>query len=62
MNDINFRKALSYAFDYDGFINNILSGSVARNPVPVPNTIWGAPQGVKATPSTSRRPRNTWPR
>ena len=47
MNDINFRKALSYAFDYDGFINNILSGSVARNPVPVPNNIWGAPQGVK---------------
>ena len=47
MNDVNFRKALSYAFDYDGFINNILSGSVARNPVPVPNNIWGAPQGVK---------------
>lgn len=47
MNDINFRKALSYAFDYDGFITNILSGSVARNPVPVPNNIWGAPKGVK---------------
>jgi peptide/nickel transport system substrate-binding protein len=47
MNDINFRKALSYAFDYDGFINDILSGSVARNPVPLPNNIWGAPKGVK---------------
>jgi len=46
MNDINFRKALNYAFDYDGFINNILSGSVARNPVPLPNNIWGAPKGV----------------
>ena len=46
MNDVNFRKALSYAFDYDGFITNILSGSVARNPVPLPNNIWGAPKGV----------------
>lgn len=47
MNDINFRKALSYAFDYDGFINNILSGSVARNPSPLPNNIWGAPKDAK---------------
>ncbi|MEM7683933.1 MAG: ABC transporter substrate-binding protein [Pseudomonadota bacterium] len=46
MNDINFRKALSYAFDYDGFNNNILSGSVARNPVPLPNNMWGSPQDV----------------
>lgn len=47
MNDINFRKALSYAFDYDGFINNILSGSVARNPSPLPNNIWGSPKDAK---------------
>ena len=47
MNDINFRKALAYAFDYDGFNKNILSDSVARNPVPLPNNIWGAPKGVK---------------
>jgi ABC-type transport system substrate-binding protein len=47
MNDINFRKALAYSFDYDGFINNILSGSVARDPVPLPNNIWGAPKDVK---------------
>ena len=46
MNDVNFRKALSYAFDYDGFIDNILSGSVARNPSPLPNNIWGAPKDV----------------
>ncbi|RMF39739.1 MAG: ABC transporter substrate-binding protein [Alphaproteobacteria bacterium] len=45
--DINLRKAISYAFDYDSFINDILSGSVARNPVPLPNNIWGAPKGVK---------------
>lgn len=41
--DVNLRKAISYAFDYDGFITDILSGSVARNPVPLPNNIWGAP-------------------
>lgn len=47
MNDLNFRKALSYSFDYDGFINNILSGSVARDPVPLPNNMWGAPADVE---------------
>ncbi len=47
MDDINFRKALNYAFDYDGFINNILSGSVARNPSPLPNNIWGSPKDAK---------------
>ena len=45
--DVNLRKALSYAFDYDSFIDNILSGSVARNPVPVPNNIWGNPKDEK---------------
>ena len=47
LNDVNFRKALSYAFDYDGFITNILSGSVARNPGPLPNNIWGAPKDLE---------------
>lgn len=47
MNDINFRKALSYSFDYDGFIDNILSGSVARDPYPLPNNMWGAPADVE---------------
>lgn len=47
MNDVNFRKALSYAFDYDGFINNILSGSVARDPMPLPNNLWGAPDDIE---------------
>ena len=47
LNDINFRKALAYAFDYDGFINNILSGSVVRAPAPMPNNMWGAPADLK---------------
>lgn len=46
MDDINFRKALAHAFDYDGFVNSILGGSVVRNPSPLPNNIWGAPKGI----------------
>lgn len=45
--DVNLRKAISYAFDYDGFNQDILSGSVARNPVPLPNNIWGAPEDAE---------------
>jgi len=41
--DINFRKAMAYAFDYDGYINQIMQGTVARNPTIVPNNMWGAP-------------------
>lgn len=47
MTDVNFRKALSYAFDYDGFNQDILSNSVARNPAPLPNNIWGAPEDAE---------------
>src|SRR4051794_28018499 len=32
LDDVNMRKALCYAFDYDGFNNNILGGTVVRNP------------------------------
>jgi peptide/nickel transport system substrate-binding protein len=44
LDDVNMRKALCYAFDYDGFINNILSGSVSRNAGIIPNNMWGAPK------------------
>ena len=47
LNDVNLRKALCYAFDYDGFINNILSGSVARNAGIIPNTLWGVPKDLQ---------------
>jgi len=43
----NVRRAISYAFDYDGFNKEILSGSVERNPVPIPNNLWGVPRDVK---------------
>ena len=32
MNNPNFRRALAYAFDYDGFIKSIMKDSVSRNP------------------------------
>jgi ABC-type transport system substrate-binding protein len=47
LTDVNLRKALCYAFDYDGFINNILSGSVARNAGIIPSTLWGAPKDLQ---------------
>jgi peptide/nickel transport system substrate-binding protein len=46
LNDVNLRKALCYAFDYDGFINNILSGSASRNAGIIPDTLWGAPKDL----------------
>lgn len=44
--DVNFRKAVSYCFDYDGWINNILGRSVVRNTQVIPNPMWGAPKDV----------------
>jgi peptide/nickel transport system substrate-binding protein len=44
--DVNFRKAVCHCFDYDGWINNILSGSVVRNTQVIPNPMWGAPKDV----------------
>jgi len=47
LNDVHVRRALNYAFDYDGFNKEILGGLVERNPTPLPNTIWGVPKDVK---------------
>ena len=47
LNDVDVRRAINYAFDYDGFNKDILGGLVERNPTPLPNTIWGNPKDVK---------------
>jgi ABC-type transport system substrate-binding protein len=47
LSDVHVRRAINYAFDYDGFIKEILSGSVERNPAPIPNNMWGAPRDVR---------------
>jgi peptide/nickel transport system substrate-binding protein len=46
-NNVHVRRAINYAFDYDGFDNDILGGLVERNPTPLPNTMWGVPKDVK---------------
>jgi ABC-type transport system substrate-binding protein len=46
-NNVHVRRAINYAFDYDGFDNEILGGLVERNPTPLPNTMWGVPKDVK---------------
>lgn len=47
LSDVHVRRAISSAFDYDGFNKEILGGSVERNPVPIPNNMWGVPRDVK---------------
>lgn len=47
LTDVHFRRAMAYAFDYDGFIRDIMKSSVSRNPGPNPNNIWGTPPGLK---------------
>src|SRR5204862_7811491 len=41
------RPARSHAFDYAGCNKDILGGAVERNPVPIPNNLWGVPKDVK---------------
>jgi peptide/nickel transport system substrate-binding protein len=47
LDDVHFRRALAYAFDYDGYIETIMRGSVSRNPGPLPITMWGSPPDLK---------------
>ena len=45
-NNVDFRKCLSYAFNYDGFIHDILKDFAARDPTPMPINLWGYPKGI----------------
>ena len=45
--NINARKCFAHAFNYDGFIKEILKGYAERNPAPMPNNLWGYPKDVK---------------
>jgi len=44
--NINLRKCFAHAFNYKGFIEEILKGNAQRDPTPLPNTIWGFPKDV----------------
>jgi peptide/nickel transport system substrate-binding protein len=43
----NARKGFAHAFDYQGFIQQILKGYAQRDPTPLPNTLWAFPKDVK---------------
>lgn len=45
--NLNARKAFAHAFNYMGFITEILGGYATRDPMPMPDTLWGCPKDVK---------------
>lgn len=45
--NLNARRCFAHAFDYMGFINDILSGYATRDPYPMPQTLWGIPKDAK---------------
>ncbi|MCC7426669.1 MAG: ABC transporter substrate-binding protein [Alphaproteobacteria bacterium] len=58
MNNLDFRKALSYAFPYELFIQRVLRGTAVRSPGPLPVSLWGHPrdlQGYKHDLDAARR-------
>jgi peptide/nickel transport system substrate-binding protein len=46
----NFRKCVSHAFDYEGFIDVVLGGYPVRNAGPIPQNLWGAPDDLQGYP------------
>jgi peptide/nickel transport system substrate-binding protein len=45
--NVDFRRCMSRAFNYDAFIGVILKNYAERNPAPIPKNLWGFPQGIK---------------
>jgi peptide/nickel transport system substrate-binding protein len=48
LDNVNARKCFAHAFNYGGFIQEILKGYAERNPAPMPNNLWGYPKDVVA--------------
>jgi peptide/nickel transport system substrate-binding protein len=44
--NLNFRRAMSHAFNYNGFIDGVLKGFAVRNAGPIPANLWGAPKDL----------------
>jgi peptide/nickel transport system substrate-binding protein len=44
--NLNFRRAMSHAFNYRGFIDDVLKGYAVRNAGPSPVNLWGSPQDL----------------
>ncbi len=45
--NLNARRAFAHAFNYMGFITDVLDGYAVRDPMPMPNTLWGCPKDAK---------------
>lgn len=45
--NLNFRKCVSYSFNYQGFIEVVLGNQAIRNYGPLPRTLWGSPADGK---------------
>ena len=45
--NVHARRCFSYAFNYTGFIRDILKNYAERNPAPIPKNLWGYPTGIK---------------
>ena len=45
--DINVRKAMAYAFDYDELINGIMNGDSVQMQGPLPSAMWGHNDDLK---------------
>lgn len=45
--NVHARRCLSHAFNYDGFIGDILKNYAERNAGPIPKNLWGAPADLK---------------
>ena len=45
--NVHFRRALAYAFNYDAFIGEVMKGAAVRNVGPLPNNLWGYPKDAK---------------
>lgn len=46
LDNVHVRKCLNYAFNYSGFIHEILHDTAVRNPAPIPENLWGYPKGL----------------
>lgn len=46
-NNLNARLCFAHAFNYMGFINDILGGYATRDPYPMPENLWGIPKDAK---------------
>ncbi len=45
--NVDFRKCVSHAFDYEGFIDGVLGGYPIRNSGPNPGNLWGSPDDLE---------------